>query len=163
VTVPVTPLLPPGVRLRPAIPADATAMAALMRSFDPILISDPAAAGPYRDGTSAAAHGAHIAGTRLHYLVAEDGEGLAGFISLRDDGHLAHLFVHARRHRQGLARGLWQGLLAELVPRIGVSPRTVNASPAAVPVYTRFGFCAVGEAIQQHGVVFVPMRRAEAA
>jgi len=69
--------------------------------------------------------------------VALDGDQLAGFIAIRDNSHLFHLFVGTAWQRQGLARRLWH------MARGGDGNFTVNASNYAVPAYERLGFVRV--------------------
>jgi GNAT superfamily N-acetyltransferase len=76
------------------------------------------------------------------YHVALDGERLAGFIAIRDNSHLFHLFVGTAWQRQGLARRLW------------------HAARAAVSAYERLGFVRVAPTQCVKGLSFNPMHLA---
>lgn len=51
--------------LRPASPADAVAIAALVRSFEALLVVDLSRAQPFWDAMSAQAHAANLASSRF--------------------------------------------------------------------------------------------------
>lgn len=92
------------------------------------------------------------------YHVAEDGAALAGFVAVRADSHLFHLFVDKRWHGQGLARRLWNVAREAAVARGGPGDFTVNASNYAVPVYEAFGFVRTAPTQCVKGLYFNPMR-----
>ena len=88
----------------------------------------------------------------LHFI-AESGGNLCGYISLRDGRHLYHLFVKPGFHGQGVARQLWQQVLAVA----GQQAITVSSSLSAVPVYRSFGFTCAGEPQLDRVPPFVPL------
>jgi GNAT superfamily N-acetyltransferase len=92
------------------------------------------------------------------YHVAIDGGELAGFIAIRNNDHLYHLFVDRRWHRQGLARRLWEVARLEALARGGAGSFTVNASSCAVPVYEAFGFERTAPLQCVKGLKVNPMR-----
>jgi len=92
------------------------------------------------------------------YHVALDGDQLAGFIAIRDNSHLFHLFVSKRWQRQGLARTLWNVARAAAIARGGDGNFTVNSSNHAVAAYESFGFVRVGPTQCVKGLYFNPMR-----
>jgi len=92
--------------------------------------------------------------------VALDGDQLAGFIAIRDNSHLFHLFVGTAWQRQGLARGLWRVARAAAIARGGDGNFTVNASNYAVPAYERLGFVRVAPTQCVKGLSFNPMHLA---
>lgn len=92
--------------------------------------------------------------------VALDGDRLAGFIAIRDNSHLFHLFVGAAWQRQGLARRLWHAARAAAIARGGDGNFTVNASNYAVPAYERLGFVRMGPTQCVKGLSFNPMHLA---
>ena len=92
------------------------------------------------------------------YHVAEDGGEIAGFIAIRDDSHVFHLFVDKRWHGQGLARRLWEAARAATLARGGSGVFTVNSSNHAVPVYAAFGFARTAPTQCVKGLYFNPMR-----
>ena len=92
------------------------------------------------------------------YHVAFEAGELAGFIAIRNNDHLYHLFVDRRWHRQGLARRLWDVARAAALARGGAGSFTVNASSFAVPVYEAFGFERTGPLQCVKGLKVNPMR-----
>ncbi len=95
---------------------------------------------------------------RYAYLIAELEGRMAGFIAMRDNKHLFHLFVAAAHQRTGIARALWEQA-RQLSLRAGpIAEFTVNSSLNAVPVYRSFGFVPAGVVMQVHGIAFLPMR-----
>jgi GNAT superfamily N-acetyltransferase len=92
------------------------------------------------------------------YHVAVDGGEIAGFISIRDNSHVFHMFVDKRWHGQGLARRLWEVARAASLARGGSGSFTVNASNHAVPVYTALGFERTAPTQCLKGLYFNPMR-----
>lgn len=94
-----------------------------------------------------------ICGPTYRHYVAESDAGLSGFIALRDESHVYHLFVRTDLHRQGVARALW-----EYAKSCSSHRRfTVNSSLFAVAVYERFGFVATDIPQTKNGLAFVPM------
>ena len=95
---------------------------------------------------------AYLAALRL--FGAFRGETLAGMIATRDGGrHIALFFVDGAYHRQGIGRQLMAAVRA-------CAPDgclTVNASPYAVPVYHRLGFCDTAPEQAVNGLCFTPM------
>jgi GNAT superfamily N-acetyltransferase len=92
------------------------------------------------------------------YHVALDAGALAGFVAIRDNGHVFHLFVDRRWHGQGLARRLWEVARGAALERGGSGSFTVNASNFAVPVYAAFGFEHTAPTQCVKGLYFNPMR-----
>jgi len=62
------------------------------------------------------AHAALV--VHVYHVALEDGQ-LAGFIAIRDNNHLFHLFVGKRWQGQGLARKLWNVARAAAIARGG--------------------------------------------
>lgn len=146
------------MNIRPAAPTDASRIAALVRSFEAVLIEDPAAAAPFWESMSQRAHVENIASNRFAYYVAESTNTLVGFIALRDDTHLFTLFVDAAGQGRGVGRMLWHHLIGRLPPKAEKRGVTVNASLNAVAFYRSLGFRSAGEIVRQHGIAFLPMR-----
>lgn len=92
------------------------------------------------------------------YHVAFDAGELAGFIAIRANSHVFHLFIDKRWHGQGLARRLWELARAASVKRGGDGSFTVNSSNYAVPVYEAFGFTRTALTQCVKGLYFNPMR-----
>ncbi|WP_158229235.1 GNAT family N-acetyltransferase [Collimonas sp. PA-H2] len=144
-------------KLRLAHAGDAAAISALIRQFTREFTISPNGSGAeqFLASVSADAETGYISDPRYHYITACAGELLAGFIAVRDRSHVFHLFVAPQFQHQGLATRLWHAALAA-APEIRAF--TVNSSPAALPVYQRFGFAPIGSRVEMHGICFVPMR-----
>ena len=99
----------------------------------------------------------YIAAGHVYHVAVDDSE-LAGFISIRDNSHVFHMFIDKRWHGQGLARRLWEVARAATLARGGSGAFTVNASNHAVPVYASFGFERTAPTQCVKGLYFNPMR-----
>lgn len=135
---------------------DAVAIHALLRAALPLVVADPEdpAAAEFMASLTLPAVRARLRDPRYWHLAATRHGKLAGYIATRDARHIYHLFVDPSLHRRGCARALWE----QLVLRCGADTYTVNASPAAVPVYRAFGFADDGPPQLQRCPPFVPMR-----
>lgn len=148
------------MQIRPLANTDIAAVAALLRTLalEYIVHESP------REGASTFLAENDEIGVRGFvarghvYHVAVDGDELAGFIALRDNSHLFHLFVGKRWHGQGLARRLWEVARDAAIARGGDGVFTVNSSNHAVPVYEAFGFVRVGPTQCAKGLYYNPMR-----
>jgi GNAT superfamily N-acetyltransferase len=94
----------------------------------------------------------------MAYYVAEKDDGLAGFIALRDNKHVFHMFVDKAQHRQGIAGALWQTARAAALAAGNPGQFTVNASNYALPVYEKMGFVRTAEMQCKNGIYFNPMQ-----
>jgi ribosomal protein S18 acetylase RimI-like enzyme len=146
--------------IRPLEPADLPACARLLRaSALEFIVHESSREGActfLRENDEAGMRGYVSAGHVYH--VAVDGGEIAGFISIRDNSHVFHMFIDKRWHRQGLARRLWEVARAASRGRGGSGSFTVNASNHAVPVYTAFGFERTAPTQCLKGLYFNPMR-----
>jgi GNAT superfamily N-acetyltransferase len=97
------------------------------------------------------------------YYAAVMGPALAGFIALRDNKHLFHMFVDKLHHGKGVARALWQHARQQAIERGNPGLFTVNASNYAVPVYERMGFVRTAPTQCKNGIYFNPMQLDEKA
>jgi len=93
--------------------------------------------------------------------IATDGEVIVGYAELSAPAqwrervaHLNLLFVEPDRHRRGIARALFDALVATARPQA----ITVNASAYAEPAYRHLGFAATGDLDWRQGMLCVPMR-----
>jgi GNAT superfamily N-acetyltransferase len=102
--------------------------------------------------------GTRLASPEYRFLVAEDGDAIAGVVAMRGNAHLHYLFVAKASQRTGLARRLWEVARDDAI-RAGNSSRrfTVNASRFAVPAYERLDFRCLGPVQQANGVRYQPM------
>ena len=148
--------------IRKARVDDAPAISALITRHLPLLAVRPdgAGAGRFLESIAPQAIQGYVTAANVRYCVAQAGSTLAGVVAVRDGTHLFHLFVAGEFQRQGLARRLWAHALRHAQAAGRVDTFTVNSSLFAVPVYQRLGFAVCGEPVEQHGVVFVPMRTA---
>ena len=146
--------------IRPLIAADLPACARLLRASASEFIvheSSPEGACTFlRENDEEGIRGYLAAGHVYH--VAVDAHEIAGFIAIRDNSHVFHMFTDKRWHRQGLARRLWQTARAATLARGGSGMFTVNASNYAVPVYEAFGFERTAPTQCVKGLYFNPMR-----
>ena len=77
-------------------------------------------------------------------------EELVGIIATRSGGkHIALFFVDGKYHRQGIGKQLFQSVKTDKM--------TVNSSPYAVPVYSKFGFKPANTEQVVKGLRFTPM------
>ena len=93
----------------------------------------------------------------FRYHVAESGGRIIGFVGVRDNKHLFHLFVVNDCQREGLGRRLWAVAREACIAAGNSGPFTVNSSNNAVPVYERLGFVPAGPTKNHGGVLYNPM------
>jgi ribosomal protein S18 acetylase RimI-like enzyme len=93
----------------------------------------------------------------FRYHVAEIDGTIVGFVGVRDNRHLYHLFVAEAHHRRGIARRLWEVASLECRARGHAGAFTVNSSNNAVAVYERLGFRRAAPVQDSGGVLFNPM------
>lgn len=144
------------------VPVLAPAMAALLRSLALEFIvheSTPVGAATFLAENDERGIRSYLARGHVFH-VALDGDRLAGFIAIRDNSHLFHLFVGTPWQRQGLARRLWHVARAAAIARGGDGNFTVNASNYAVAAYERLGFVRVAPTQCLRGLLFNPMQLA---
>lgn len=148
------------MNLRRGTVVDAGPIAELIASFQSELTLDPSGAGAdqYLASVSEQAERLYLESPKYSFIVAEDGGTVAGFIAIRDNTHLFHLFVAGPLHRQGLARRLWHEAKEEALERGNPGEFTVNSSVNAIAVYKSFGFVPSAPVTTAHGITFLPMR-----
>ncbi|MCL1123649.1 GNAT family N-acetyltransferase [Shewanella surugensis] len=90
-----------------------------------------------------------------------------GLLELKENKHIAMLFLCPSVQRKGLGRALiaavcqhaWQhsstSTQVDRVPQR--DPLTVSASLTSVPAYMRYGFKVAGEIAESEGLKFQPM------
>jgi putative acetyltransferase len=74
-----------------------------------------------------------------YFTLALHGRKPAGFASLRPDGYLDLLYVHADHQRQGIASALMETLTAQ-ARRLGLGLLSADVSITARPFFERRGF-----------------------
>jgi GNAT superfamily N-acetyltransferase len=146
--------------VRSATQADSIAISALIKQVSHYFFAQPDGAGAERFIASSTPQGIleFMQRPNVCYLVAEDQENFCGAIAIRDNKHLQHLFVMPERHRQGIAKKLWETGKNYAQSAGNGSEFTVNASLNAVPVYEKFGFQSVGAITKSNGVIFQAMK-----
>ena len=93
----------------------------------------------------------------FRYHVTESRGRIVGFVGVRDNKHLYHLFVANDFQRRGLGRRLWAVAREECIAAGNSGSFTVNSSNNAVAVYERLGFARSGPARNHGGVLYNPM------
>jgi RluA family pseudouridine synthase len=157
-------------RCRPMAPGEAGAVAALARRvFDSCVASGASPAG--RRAFRAYARPVRILERldRGHRILVAEREGrLAGMIEVRDDTHIAMLFVERDAQRHGVARALIAAAFPGKRPGGPVSVRsgtgvggiiTVNATPGSITAYSHLGFRPAGRERESDGLRVLPMTR----
>jgi ribosomal protein S18 acetylase RimI-like enzyme len=98
-----------------------------------------------------------LEGTHRYHVAEIDG-ALAGFIGVRENKHLYHLFVAKAAQRRGIARALWEHAKRECAANGNSGSYTVNSSDYAICVYERLGFRRDGPAKMANGIEYNPMK-----
>ncbi len=153
----------PELNVERATPADAPRISALIGALSKPFLLSPSGEGAelFLASISESAIAGYVTAYNFAYFVAEVQGQFAGVVALRDNSHLFHLFhlfIAEPFQGQGLGRALWQMVEAHAIQLGNPGKFTVNSSLNAVPVYERFGFVAIDEVVQKHGVAFQPMQ-----
>src|SRR6266498_194466 len=91
-------------------------------------------------------------------LLAESGQRTIGVIEMRENSHIALLFVEKAFQREGIARELFRRSLEICRKRKPDIQRiTVNSSPNAFTAYQKIGFKGIEEEKVKNGVRFISM------
>ena len=88
-----------------------------------------------------------------HFVYIEGGE-IVGYIAMRGESHLFHLFVAEDQQGRGISKALWKHVISGLKSKVF----TLRSSIYAVPVYKRFGFVESGPVELKEGIRFQPMK-----
>jgi len=94
-----------------------------------------------------------------HFIVvATRADIIVGMIEMRQNNHVALLFVAEAFQRQGFSRGLL-GYAVDHIQRQGgpLERITVNSSRFGVPAYETLGFRQTGPERSVNGIIFTPM------
>lgn len=148
-----------GVRIRPMEDADVTDVAALLESLarEHIIHEfEPRARATFLSKNSESSIRQFVA-QGFRYDVAEWKGRIIGFVGVRDNKHLYHLFVADEFQRRGLGRQLWNSARTQCVAAGNPGPFTVNSSNNAIGVYERLGFVRTGPTENKDGVLYNPM------
>ena len=133
--------------------------ALIMESFDEYIGSEysPEGVKEFRQYVQPDAIGERVGADHAVFVAASE-DGLAGMIEMRENNHVALLFVGTRFQRRGVARALLQHALAGArEARPDVERFTVNSSRYGVSAYERLGFRQTGPERTVNGIVFIPM------
>lgn len=87
-----------------------------------------------------------------NFVFVEDSE-IVGYISIKNQSHIYHLFVVEKHQGKGVAKELWNHVLSKQSTR----NYTVRSSLFAVPVYQSFGFTITEPASSKDGIGFQAM------
>ena len=140
--------------IRPAVTDDSEAMRLLSESLLAYLVQGEEMPEPLLAGFTSAAFAERVCPeSGYSSFVAESASGVVGFISMRGDDYLYHLFVAEGFHRQGIARRLWQHVTAQ--SRAVVID--LRSSLFAMPVYQKLGFEISGAEVTMGMLRFQPM------
>jgi len=87
------------------------------------------------------------------HFVALQNNNIVGYIAMRGENHLYHLFVTESAQRRGIARRLWEHIINTLPSDI----YTLRSSIHAISVYQQFGFITKGEPGEREGICYQEM------
>lgn len=147
------------MQIRPAQNEDAPAISALIHRLLPYCTIDPSGAGAeqFLETITPNAIVGYIEASNFDYMLGVVEQAIVGIVAVRDDSHLYHLFVDESAHGKGYARQLWEHAKARAAARGNATKFTVNSSVFALPVYAEFGFLAVTEKQEKHGLAYIGM------
>lgn len=95
-----------------------------------------------------------ITGDEYANFVCEIEGEIAGYIAMKGNSHLFHLFVAEKHQGRGLSRKLWEFAINECVSDV----YTLRSSLYAVPIYKKLGFIESDPAGEKDGIGFQPMK-----
>ena len=149
-------------RYRAMRSGEAGAVSALiLSSFDEFIgpqLTDEGNA-EFRRFVSPEALEARIAEDHFVRVATVDG-ALAGMIEIRENNHVALLFVDKAHQQHGIAKGLLHAALADARGAVPDLERvTVNSSRYGVPAYEKLGFRQTGPERTVNGIAFIPMAK----
>ena len=145
-----------------AVITDALPLSQLINSLSHYYLDDPKAQLPdwLSDTLTEAVFAARIADPSYINLVCKfkdevsGADAIQGYISIKDQSHIYHLFVAEDYQGKGVAKQLWNHARAFTQSE----SFTVRSSLYAVPVYKQFGFVEAGDVGCKDGVTFMPMK-----
>ncbi|MCY4634059.1 MAG: GNAT family N-acetyltransferase [Acidobacteria bacterium] len=149
-----------GVRYRAMRPGEAAAVSALvLSSFDEFIgpeLTDEGNA-EFRRFAAPDAIASRTAEDHFVRVATVDG-ALAGMIEIRQNNHVALLFVDKAHQHHGIAKGLLHAGLADArAANPDLERVTVNSSRYGVPAYEKLGFRQTGPERAVNGIAFIPM------
>lgn len=150
----------PKMTIRPMEPPDIEPVANLLSELASEFIIgefEPEARKRFLEENDAEAIRGFVA-SGFRYCVAEVKGVLIGFVGVRDNKHLYHLFVAKNLQRRGIGRKLWDVAKRECEASGHRGAFSVNSSNHAMPIYERWGFRQDGPARHSNGVTYNPMK-----
>jgi GNAT superfamily N-acetyltransferase len=146
--------------IRPIEPADVEPVAKLLCDLATEFITgefEPPARERFVVENNAEAIRGFIATTFRYHVAEIDGE-LVGFVGVRDNRHLYHLFVARPLQGRGIGRKLWELAKQQCHASGYRGAFTVNSSNHAVPIYELWGFRRDGPPQTSNGITYNPMK-----
>jgi len=92
----------------------------------------------------------------INMLVATDYKKIIGMIAIKNNSHIAMLFVDKNYHNQGIGKNLIREAKSEY--NLNNEDLTVNASPYAIEFYKKIGFEKIEDEKEVDGIKFIPMK-----
>ncbi len=92
----------------------------------------------------------------LKMMVATDYKKIIGIIAIKNNSHIAMLFVDKEYQKQGIGKKLIRVAKGEY--NLNNEDLTVNSSPYAVEFYKKIGFEKIEDEKEVDGIKFVPMK-----
>ena len=133
-----------GITIRPVLPGDVRpaidlALRVFMRYTAPLLKAESVEY--FRASCDDEAMLEKYTSGQWRMFAAFDGARIIGMACECEGCHISKLYVDSAYHRRGIATKLMNKLIAAMdVPRV-----TLDASPHALPFYTKYGFAPTGE------------------
>jgi GNAT superfamily N-acetyltransferase len=91
-------------------------------------------------------------------MLAETDQQIVGIIEIRENNHIALLFVERSHQNLGIAKELI-GRSIEICRKrkLDIKRITVNSSPNAIKIYEKIGFKSIEDEKVKNGIRFMPM------
>jgi len=87
-----------------------------------------------------------------------ESDHMLGYISIKDNEKIDHLFVLSEARNKGVARLLWEAAKKNAMKNGASGKFWVRSSSIAIPVYEKFGFICDGQCQNMGGISFQLMR-----
>lgn len=141
--------------IRVATSGDAKAIQSLVMSLSHFYLEDKEAPLPewFLKTLSLDVVADRLTSSEYQTLVYTEEGIVCGYISIKNESHLYHLFVSEAYQGKGIARQLWNAITLGS----DVNTYTVRSSLYAVPVYERLGFQRTDEVTSKEGICYLAM------
>ncbi len=150
------------MQYRPMTPDEAPAVAAMViAAFDEFIAPDYSAEGIAEFHEFAAPDALVDRMAQDHFVRVAVADGTpVGMVEIRQNNHVALLFVDRAYQHHGIAKHLLKLALADArAANPDLARVTVNSSRFGVPAYERLGFRQTGPERTVNGIVFIPMAK----